>query len=119
MSADLVAWWVHDLAVACRRRDLPGGWRLYLATTGSWAPPGAGGWAPASSETWLRLVRGEWDSGWHRAELTRSIVRLTQWWSLVERERDIEDAWRITVSDVWPPPRYDESYFRWLAEVGT
>lgn len=103
-----------------RRVSLPGGWFVLLAGTSSGNAPGhTGGMTTNASETWVRLVRFEnvaaaWDSGWHRAG-ERSLLKLTRWWEAVERAEDIPDAWDITVGGAWPPPRYDETYFKGVA----
>lgn len=98
-------------------RYLPSGWRVALCSTGSGNPPGHhGGMATCSSEMWCRLVRDAWDSGWHRCGI-KSLLKAKAWWDLVESEADIREAWDGCVGGVWPPPRYDDVYFKgreWL-----
>ena len=103
---------------------LPSGWCMTLCPTSSGHPPGhTGGMATASSELWCRLAGpAGWDSGWHRVQGSRSVVRAREWWDLVERVEDLRDAWLETVGGPWPPPRYDDVYFRgraWLDEVAS
>lgn len=112
--------------VLYRRIFLPDGWSVLLTGTGSGNPPGhTGGMTTNSCETWVRLLRSGggavmWDSGWHRGG-ERSLTKLTNWWKAVERAADIPDAWDITVGGAWPPPRYDDTYFKgvaWLSREG-
>lgn len=104
-----------------RHIDLPGGAVVLLAGTGGSNPPGhTGGMQTNSCEAWVRLVRGEWDSGWHRAQ-DRSLVKLAAWWGLAWSDDDIPDVWALTVGGVWPPPRYDDVFYKgvaWLDGVG-
>ena len=106
------------MTVPHRRIDLPNGAYVLLAGSSTGNPPGhTGGMTTNSSTTWVRLVRGAWDSGWHNAD-TKSIVKIEQWWRCVQTEADICDAWEITTGSAWPPSCPDSAYLKGIDGLG-
>ena len=81
---------------------LPTGHTLSLAYSDSARPPGqVGGMHVNDSRLWMRLTRGDEDTGWCRA-VEGSAVKVRAWWLLVESEADVREAWAGTVDAPLP-----------------
>ena len=74
--------------------ELPGEYLVTIRTSANGsAPDRQGGMSTQSSTLWVKLVRPNWDSGWHQCH-DKSLTKVVRLWKLVASEADIPEAWR-------------------------
>lgn len=74
--------------------ELPGEYLVTIrASANGSAPDRQGGMSTQSGTLWVKLVRPNWDSGWHQCG-DKSLTKVVRLWKLVASEADIPEAWR-------------------------